>query len=184
MFSEKLTSIVETLRLSPLFTLSLASKELFHSNFLAWLCETYPEHAGKFFAGFIVNDPPAKFDRVRAYRERNHIDLTLEYENSQQLIIENKVKSLPSVEQLQRISDSVKEKDSEKTSFLLLTLVRPSGLTTADGIIQLNDGDAIWPHITYGQLGHVLKAIVPCVVVANSYHGELLKDYVGFIQES
>ena len=168
----ELESIVKQLRQSPLFTLSLAAKELFHSNLLAWLCETYPEHVGKFFARFIVNeDVPHKFDRVKAYRERNNIDLTLEYENGQQLIIENKVKSLPTVEQLQRISDGVKEKDSEKTSFLLLTLFRPSCVTEADGIIQLNDGNVIWPHITYRQLGKVLEALVPCIAAVNSYHG-------------
>jgi hypothetical protein len=33
---------VQRLKKSPLFNLSLASKELFHSNFLAWLCEAYP----------------------------------------------------------------------------------------------------------------------------------------------
>ncbi len=31
--------IVETLQNNPIFQLSLSSKELFHSNFLAWLAE-------------------------------------------------------------------------------------------------------------------------------------------------
>src|SRR6202021_318629 len=43
---------VRKLRNSPLFNLSLASKELFHSNFLAWLLEQYPNQVGPLFAGF------------------------------------------------------------------------------------------------------------------------------------
>ena len=105
-----ISSIIEKLRLSPLFNLSLASKELFHSNFLAWLCEKYPDRVGKVFALF-VNKAPDKFDRVKVYRESHHIDLTLRYENDERLLIENKVKSLPSKEQLQEISDGVKERD-------------------------------------------------------------------------
>lgn len=34
-----MTTFVETLKNNPIFQLSLSSKELFHSNFLAWLAE-------------------------------------------------------------------------------------------------------------------------------------------------
>ena len=43
---------VQRLKKCPLFNLSLASKELFHSNFLAWLCEAYPNQVGRLFARF------------------------------------------------------------------------------------------------------------------------------------
>jgi hypothetical protein len=116
------------------------------------------------------------------YRERNHIDLTLEYNKGERLLlIENKVKSLPTKEQLQEISKGVKKKDRAKTGFLLLTLVRPSFVKAANEIIQLDDGESLWFHITYGDLKTVLKAILPTIVAANSYHGELVKDYVDFI---
>lgn len=34
-----MATFVETLKNNPIFQLSLSSKELFHSNFLAWLAE-------------------------------------------------------------------------------------------------------------------------------------------------
>ena len=177
----EIESIVTKLRQSPLFNLSLAAKELFHSNFLAWLCETYPQHVGKFFATFI-NDPPASYDRVKAYRERNHIDLTLEYENAERLLIENKVKSLPTLRQLREISDNVRKKDRDRTSFLLLTLVHPTFVTGTEQVGAFTAGDSAWLHISYRAIGLFLKALVPAVSELNSYHGTLLKDYVEFIE--
>ena len=56
--SHELDQIIDGLKQSPLFQLSLASKELFHSNFLAWLCVTYPDHAGRLFAAFLNYTPP------------------------------------------------------------------------------------------------------------------------------
>lgn len=38
-FIKAIMDIVETLQNNPIFQLSLSSKELFHSNFLAWLAE-------------------------------------------------------------------------------------------------------------------------------------------------
>ena len=40
--NEKEEKLIQTLEKSPLFYLSLASKELFHSNFIAWLGEQQP----------------------------------------------------------------------------------------------------------------------------------------------
>jgi hypothetical protein len=34
--------MIETLKISPLFNHSLANKELFHSNFIAWFGKLYP----------------------------------------------------------------------------------------------------------------------------------------------
>jgi len=41
--NEDLAAVVRSLTASPLFQLSLAAKELFHSSFLAWLCESHPQ---------------------------------------------------------------------------------------------------------------------------------------------
>lgn len=38
-----MTHSIDELSSSPLFNLSLSSKELFHSNFLAWLAQHYPD---------------------------------------------------------------------------------------------------------------------------------------------
>jgi hypothetical protein len=82
---------VRSLRASPLFHFSLASKELFHSNFLAWLCETYPSLVGPLFAKF-TQAPNASCDRLTVHREQRNTDLTIEFPNGETLVVENKVK--------------------------------------------------------------------------------------------
>ena len=57
--NEAFMNHVTSLKGSPLFNLSLASKELFHSNFLAWLCEAYPDFMGPLFARY--TKAPCKF---------------------------------------------------------------------------------------------------------------------------
>ncbi len=171
--SESFEDIVRGLSSSPLFNLSLASKELFHSNFLAWLCEAYPEPAGEFFAKYLKT-PPASSHIKQAARERRNVDLTLKYPDGQQLIIENKVKSIPSKEQLKEISS--KKWDPSKTSFLLLTLVDP--------LFRL-EGAGEWLHLTYRQLACALEQLLPRIDAAGTdrdYHGKLVRDYIAFIR--
>jgi hypothetical protein len=52
-----LISESDILKKSPLFNLSLSSKELFHSNFLAWLCENYPNYMGEIISGYLKIKP-------------------------------------------------------------------------------------------------------------------------------
>ena len=39
-----MNDIIKNLKESPLYNLSLANKELFHSNFIAWFGEKYPTY--------------------------------------------------------------------------------------------------------------------------------------------
>lgn len=99
------------LKRSPLFNLSLASKELFHSNFLAWCLELWPEEAWKAWHSLIPSE--AGFDakeRVKkegVHRELNHHDLEVDFEGGKKLVVEVKVKSLPSLEQLKRYANKL-----------------------------------------------------------------------------
>ena len=80
---ETLGQVIRTLNNSPVFQLSLASKELFHSNFIAWLCEAYPQLAGRLFGEFIKTAPPA-YDGFGVDRERENVDLWLTFPNGQE----------------------------------------------------------------------------------------------------
>src|SRR4051794_31150414 len=112
----ELDQVITRLERSPLFNLSLSSKELFHSNFLDWLCKLYPVEAGNLFASFLTVLPDSiKGPIVKTYRELANIDLTLLYENGETLIIENKVKSLPYLGQLEEYAKA--NPDRAKTSF-------------------------------------------------------------------
>lgn len=172
-----LEATLRALKVSPIFQLSLASKELFHSNFLAWLCETHPLLVGRLFATFLNQEPPS-YDRLRVYRERNNIDVWLEFAGGEALIIENKVKSLPELRQLEEYAAAAQ--DRARTSFLLLSLTRPTFLAPHETAIRLRDG-AVWQYLAYGDLAGRLRDLLPAIAAASSYHGQLLGDYIDVI---
>ena len=70
---------ISELKASPIFNLSLSSKELFHSNFIAWVSENYPLEFGS-----LINE---KFnlnlenDKIKATkREVKSLDLIIEFQ--------------------------------------------------------------------------------------------------------
>ena len=48
---------IEKLKKSPLFNLSLSSKELFHNNFLYWIGHNYPSEFGGLFSKYLNEQP-------------------------------------------------------------------------------------------------------------------------------
>jgi hypothetical protein len=169
-----LESCVKELQRSALFNLSLSSKELFHSNFLGWLCQVYPDEMGALFSPFIKHPCPSC---KQAHRERHNIDLTIEFANGECLIVENKVKSIARTSQLEEYSAEVKDKDH--TSFLLLSLVRPSFATNSP--FTLSDGTP-WHYMSYAEMANLLEQRFQGLAERNPYHGTLLEDYLSFIR--
>lgn len=86
---------LEKLKQSPLYAISLSSKELFHSNFWAWLIEYNQEFAKAFFLDIDFNK------NLTVSREEKNRDLTIHYQNKE-YVIENKIKSMPNIEQLKK----------------------------------------------------------------------------------
>jgi hypothetical protein len=168
---------VQSLSKSPLFNLSLASKELFHSNFLAWLCETYPNHVGPVFAQF-THMPSASCERVCVHREQDNIDLTMIFPNEQTLVVENKTKSIATREQLQGYSNA--RRNLDRTSFLLLSLIRPSFVPANEA--KFTVGTTTWHFLSYADLICLLEPTVGGVAAIDRYHGEILADYLGFLR--
>lgn len=80
--------------------MSLGSKELFHSNFWAYLIRTneYRRLIHAFFKDFDLQT----FDKVE--RENKHRDLTIFDKNGKEYLIENKIKSYPDEDQLKEYS--------------------------------------------------------------------------------
>lgn len=113
--------------------MSLSSKELFHSNFWAWLIERNIEYAKIFFPDDLSRDPQddnlvlAPLDNVaKVEREEGHRDVTVwrkeiparqkngntKYDEA--FVIENKFKSIPTMDQLLRYQEVLeKPKDSD-----------------------------------------------------------------------
>lgn len=91
---------------SPIYAMSLGSKELFHSNFWEWLIKQNNKFATVFFSDI---DYESIIDLKRESRNR---DLTLHLENGDIYIIENKIKSIPYIEQLlkyQKVTTNLKK---------------------------------------------------------------------------
>ena len=87
---------LDKLKQSPLFAISLSSKELFHSNFWAWLIEYNPEYAKVFFDDIVVDSN----ENLKVCREEKNRDITIHYQNKE-YVIENKLKSMPYINQLE-----------------------------------------------------------------------------------
>lgn len=138
MVKMKLTEILNDLKANPIFRMSLGSKELFHSNFLEFLWDL---DKSKFME--VINDtllpnrkeivlkPESVFDREKENFDIciHHLEIKIKKNGEQgkqtkdlyDLIIENKVKSIPRKDQLEEYEEKAKEKGNPV--FLLLSLV-------------------------------------------------------------
>jgi hypothetical protein len=158
---------IEILKKSPLFNLSLSSKELFHSNFIAWIVDMYPEAFGKILCEKLeILNTNSKL-KTPVSREKLNIDLILEFENFK-IIIENKVKSIPNKEQLIDYKENKKFVQDDK--FVLLTLIPPSFDVKEIG----------WSILTYKELANSIQKLTS--EIEDGYHISILKDYIAFIE--
>ena len=160
----------DAIKASPLFQLSLGSKELFHSNFIAWLAGKYPTLVGHLFAPYL-KDASGDLTITKINRELKNIDVHLYFANGQELILENKVKSIPYIEQLEEYTQG----HTDNQNFLLLTLTRPE-FAQVDKIPVL---DTFWHTMSYFELANSLKVLVP--EMTGQYDRLILEDYIFFI---
>ena len=123
---QKTTNIIEEqlqrLNRSPLFAISLSGKELSHSNFWAWLLEQEIEEKHPFIEVFIPDFYQNGCTFISVEREKKYVDLTITYKNkanqTEVLIIENKIKSIPTKEQLMRYEEKLGKQDIPITGIL------------------------------------------------------------------
>lgn len=107
--SEKIEKLIIELKNDPILQMSLHSKELFHSNFWAWLFDRNIEYANIFFPGLrTIGEEGVK-------REQGNRDITIwgreiEDQDPKAFIIENKFKSIPYMEQLIEYQSEVENK--------------------------------------------------------------------------
>ena len=146
---------INKLKQSPLFNLSLSSKELFHSNFLAWFFEQNPEVASDFFSRK-TKFPLGKLKCVK--RENRNLDLVLDFEKHS-IAIENKIKSIPNEPQLEKYK-------GRADILLVLSIYEPQ-----------NFGDYIFIH--YEEIAGLFKE--QSKLVESAYLSGLYDDYSEFI---
>lgn len=168
---------LDALKQSQLFHLSLGSKELFHSNFLAWVFCEFGDHA---FAAiskrFDLQLGSTSNPQLAVSRERHNLDLTVEFDDGSLLVIENKVKSLPDRDQLLRYGQKVMEKRlTGRTDFVLLSAMSPSF-----ELANLGDDNLTWSYWSYRDLEAIMHEIVATCADLEPYSIALLKDYAEF----
>ena len=173
--------MIERLQNSPMFQLSLASKELFHSNFLYWLWKA----EGDIFWSVMNYFGIERDNEIVVRREWENFDLSLvrvvnrkkrecndevEYVADVVAVIENKVKSLPRMEQLEEYNGKIKavDKDSECTK-ILLSLPNPSFSTSVIG----------WRYVRYEDYLSVLRTHADKATTC--YTKALVEDYCSLI---
>ncbi len=143
---------IEKLEKSPVFAMSLGSKELFHSNFWAYLMEQ--EECRSFITFFF--EEITNFDGIRIEREDKNRDLVIFYQGNE-YVIENKIKSYPDYSQLVRYSENTKLKRGIIT-----------GITEPP--FDLPDG---WSFISY----HNISSFLRTLSISDSHLKMVVSDY-------
>lgn len=168
---ETLAQVCARLQANPVLHMSLHSKELFHSNVLGWLVETYPELGRQLFEPWLRPDPAQSQLRVR--REHHNLDLVIELPGHQALVIENKVFSLPDTRQLERYDQqNLPKAGLDGATRVLLSLADP-GWAQWQG----------WQLLTYAVLAERIDALLPELTARDHFAGELVRRYAGLVKD-
>ena len=170
--SEKLQAICGKLALEPVFQMSLGSKELFHSNILAWFCDSYPEAAREVFSQWV---PDRETTRHQVNREKNNLDLVIELPGLAPIVIENKVFAPPDNDQLDRYAEKPLIKQLKNPTLILLSLGKPNWI----GNELVSPSGLTWRYISYRELSSALSNAVKDIP---EFGGDLIRHYVDVIR--
>ena len=185
---KQLDALIKKLKESPLFFLFLSSKELFHTNFWAWLFEIKGQEALRLFSDSQFEYMPKvgreiqksyNPTKIKAYEIKSVVDLLITTSSSK-IVVENKVKDFPTIEQLERIMGSFSLEPVE--SFVLVSLFRTSHLKQKIDVLENSEGKK-WEIMTYGDLAKKIKPrIFTNGTLKPQFYESLIEDYIEFIQ--
>ena len=200
--AKSVMDVIQDLKQNPFLYFSGGSKELFHSNFLQWLLLSYGDFiTPKVLMECLHHDLNLEIDQDNLVkREFNNIDLFIPCKNQNVIIIENKVKSLPSKYQLERYSaDTViknsKKKKDKKTNyhFVLLAFIKPSYFDKnnewkSEGLIDYKNNKSVisntkWLFISYWEIKKLACYLLNLNSHENEFNKEVLTNYIKFIEQ-
>ena len=148
---------------SLIYQMSLGSKELFHSNVWAWLIEKDKENKS-FVKVFFRDFDFSKYEIISVSREYRHRDIIIWLlekgfeekgkEGHYYLVIENKIKSLPSKEQLKGYTEDF---DNNKLLAAVVTGISNT-LSEEECCIKLPDGKEFkWEFVDYKSIAEGIR---------------------------
>ena len=176
MNKDKILRAIDRLSQNALFNLSLTSKELFHSNFWAWLIRKYPNI---FALVFGIDD--IKENKLKINREKYHFDLSIKT-NNKLIIIENKLKSLPNKSQLDKYSKISLPFDKK---LILISYINPNPLFNASLLgLELFDTDIEWECLNYKELCRRIKKCYESSKSSDFKNNDsvLIQEYISFLE--
>jgi hypothetical protein len=147
---DALKGLCVELAAEPLWHASLGSKELFHSNLLAWALERTDGGGRRRLLG---QPEGAAGGGDRVLRESRHLDLVVELDGQDPVVIENKAFSLPDEAQLERYAADAVGKLPGVPTLVLWSLLNPGW---PDG--QLVTEGRTWRWLSYPQVAERLEA--------------------------
>ena len=170
---------IQALKGNPIFRMSLGSKELFHSNFLEYLWDVDQEAFKELINAFLPNTFVAGIDYLLG-REKKNFDICIYHQiggnkDVYDLIIENKVKSIPYKAQLDEYYNKAISNNRD-CRFVLLTL--------SDQFPDVTNIKTQWEIVSYDQLrakidNRYLQKSGKCSNKDKDY----IKDYCAFIYQ-
>ena len=163
-----LPSVAAELAADPLYQLSTAGQELFHTNMLFWLATQHPAESAPVWLRLGV-DPPTtdgQDPRGAIRREWLHVDLYVDSGlPGRKLVLENKILAIATPEQLTRYRETlvkaaehrVVDPRDEVTSWRLLTLLPPAfsppqpwEVVTYDDLVEPLEETGVSVHVIGG----------------------------------
>ncbi len=167
---------VKFLEESLLYQMSLGSKELFHSNVWWWLIK----NDKNFIKVFIPDFDPSIYkngEYIWPRREEKHRDVLIWLKdcsgNKFHIVIENKIKTLPTIYQLEKYTTNL-----GKNLFLkgILTGIGQCSLDLSE-IKGSNDVSANWAYVSYDEIAYRILEI------ATKSNSDIIKKHLEQIKE-
>ncbi len=149
---------------NPLGRIMYGQRELFHSNLIGWFFDQLPEAADAAFRPLAL---PGEDTGRWVDRERANMDLVFHWPDRAPLVIENKVFSLPHLDQLEEYGGLV-AKWKHRPSLVLLSISAP----------DFNPGD--WRYLSYADFS---QRILDALPADSSYEVETMRRYAALISD-
>ena len=150
--------------------LSGGNHELFHSNLLAFIAKNYPDYFKS------ILNIELEYDPKNVEREKDNFDLSISDGKEYILVLENKMKSLPNINQLEKYNEKI-QKHNKKTGTeckkILLTLLGTDA----------NPEEKGWKTISYQQLAQNMQKGFKHLNTYPPYFGQFLNDYIEYINK-
>ncbi|MCP2285151.1 PD-(D/E)XK nuclease superfamily [Promicromonospora umidemergens] len=167
----QLSDLAGRLRAEPLAAIMYGSLELFHSNLLAWFFKAFPQAAEEVFASDL---PPGIQETRDVQREHRDLDLIMTFPGKERLAIENKVFSVPTVEQLDRyrhdVLDPWEAQGLGSSTAVLLSVFKPNWIDSLPG----------WTFLGYDELADRIEHAM--ARTPSSYEAETVDRYTRVIR--